>query len=167
MISHSSLLFLLLPSCMVASIGNIANKFIFPSTLSTISTSRNSQTLLPTVNESSNTGMDKFTRIIPVNNFKSRGRSSSIEKNPSRDTSMFSTCSSVAYHERVTLNNDMDVDLPIDFPTLSYEEEQEKNICLRKVAETTINMRPQGGTNKASSSQVNHGDHIPNERSRG
>jgi len=113
--------------------------------------------------------MDKSTGINPVNNFESRGRTSSIGKNPSRDTSMSSTCSSVAYHERVTMNNGMDVDTdpPIDFPALSYEEEQEKDIRLRKVAETTTNMRPQGGTNEASSSQVNHGDHVPNERSRG
>ena len=62
---------------------------------------------------------------------------------------------------------DVDTDPPIDFPALSYEEEQEKDIRLRKVAETTTNMRPQGGTNEASSSQVNHGDHVPNERSRG
>ena len=73
---------------------------------------------------------------------------------------MFSTCSSVAYHERVTLNNDMDVDLPIDFPTLSYEEEQEKNICLRKVAETTNSTRLQGVNNEASSTQVNHDNHV-------
>ena len=128
---------------MVAPIGNIANKVIFPSTLSTTITSRNSQTLLPTVNESSNMGMDKSTGINPVNNFKSRGRISSIGKNPSRDTSMSSTCSSVAYHKRVTMNNGMDVDTdpPIDFPALSYKEEQ-KDICLRKAAETTTNMRP-------------------------
>jgi len=67
------------------------------------------------------------------------------------------------------MNNGIDVntDPPIDFPALSYKEEQEKDIHLRKAAETITNMRPQGGTNKASSSQVNHGDHVPNERSRG
>ena len=113
--------------------------------------------------------MDKSTGINPVNNFESRGRTSSIEKNPSRDTSMSSTCSSVAYHKKVAMNNSMDVDTDpsIDFPALSYEEEQEKDICLRKAAETSTNMRPQDRNNKASSSQINHGDHVPNEQSRG
>ena len=112
--------------------------------------------------------MDKSTGINPVNNFESRGRTSNIKKNPSRDTSMSSTCSSVTYHERVTMNNSMDVDTdpPIDFPALSYEEEQEKDICLGKVAETITNMRPQDRNNKASSSQINHGDHVSNEQSR-
>ena len=129
---------------MVAPIGNIANKVIFPSTLSSTITSCNSQTLLPTVNESSNMGIDESTGINPVNNFKSRGRISSIRKNPSRDTFMSSTYSSIAYHKRVTMNNGMDVDVdpPIDFPALFYEEEQEKDIRLRKAAETTTNMRP-------------------------
>jgi len=78
---------------------------------------------------------------------------------------MSSTCSSVVYHERVTMNNSMDVDTdpPIDFLALSYEEEQEKDIHLRKAAETITNMRPQGRNNEAFFSQVNHGDHAPNE----
>ena len=67
------------------------------------------------------------------------------------------------------MNNGMDVDTdpPTDVPALSYEEEQEKELRLRKAAETTTNMRPQGGNNEASSSRVNHGDHVPNERTRG
>ena len=42
------------------------------------------------------------------------------------------------------MNNGMDIDsdLPTDFPALSYEEEQEKELRLRKAAETTINIRP-------------------------
>ena len=57
---------------------------------------------------------------------------------------MSSTCSSVAYHKRVTMNNGMDIDSdpPTDFPALSYKEEQEKELRLRKAAETTINIRP-------------------------
>jgi len=51
------------------------------------------------------------------------------------------------------MNNGMDIDIdpPTDFPALSYEEEQEKELCLRIATETTTNMRPQGGTNEASS----------------
>ena len=62
---------------------------------------------------------------------------------------------------------DVDSNLPTESPALSYEEEQEKELCLKKVAETTNNTRPQGGNNKASSIQVNHGGHVPIDRTRG
>ena len=127
-----------------------------------------SQAVLPTMNDISNIGMNKSTGTNLVNNFELRGRSTSIKRNISRDTSMSSTRSSVVYHKRVTMNNGMDIDIdwPTDFPALSYEEEQEKETCLRQVTETTTNTRPQGGTNKTSSCQVNHGDCMPNNRTR-
>jgi len=153
---------------MVAPIGDIANKVIFPAILSSSTTSLYPQAVLPTVNDISNMGMDKSTGTDPVNNFEPRGRSTSIERNISRDSSMSSTRSSVAYHKRVTMNNGMDIDIdpPTDFPALSYEEKQEKELCLRMATETTTNTRPQGGTNEASSCQVNHGDHVPNDKTR-
>ena len=129
---------------MVVSIGNTANKFIFSPIFSTTITSHNLQTFLPTVDAYTNTGMNKSTGTNPITNNETRGRSSRIKKNLSRDTSMSSTCSSVIYHERVTMNNSMDIDSdpPTESPVLSYEEEQEKKLHLRKVAETTNNTRP-------------------------
>ena len=62
---------------------------------------------------------------------------------------------------------DIDSDPPTESPVLSYEEEQEKELCLRKVAETTNNMRPQGGNNEAFPFQVNHSGHIPTDRTCG
>ena len=105
----------------------------------------------------------------PVTNNKERDRPSQIKKNLSRDNSMSSTYSLVIYHEKVTINNDMDVDFdpPTESSALSYEEEQEKELCLRIAAETTNNTRPQGGNNEASSIQVNHGGHVPIDRTRG
>jgi len=60
------------------------------------------------------------------------------------------------------LNNGMDIDPdpPVESPTLSYEDEREKEICLRKAAETTNNMRLQGVNNEASSTQANHDNHV-------
>ena len=109
-----------------------------------------------------NTGMDKSTGTNPIINHKTRGRSSHIKKNLSRDTSMSSTCSSIIYHERVAMNNSMDVnsDLPVESPALSYETEQEKVLRFSKATETTSNMRPQGGNNETSSIQANHGGHV-------
>ena len=72
----TSLLFLLPPSCMVAPIGNTANKFIFPPTFSTTITSHNQQTVLPTVNASINTEMDESTGTNPGTNNETRGRPS-------------------------------------------------------------------------------------------
>jgi len=88
--------------------------------------------------------MDKSTGTNPVNTDKTRGISSYIKKNLSRDISMFSTCFSIIYYERVTMNNGMDInsDLPVESPALSYEMEQKKELCLRKATETTSNMRP-------------------------
>jgi len=111
-------------------------------------------------------GIDKSTGTNPVTNNDLRGRLSQIHKNWSRDTSMSSTCSSTIYHERVAMNNSMDIDSdpPVESPVLSYEDEREKEIRLRKVAETTSIMRPQGGNNEVSSIQVNHGGHVPTDR---
>jgi len=49
-------------------------------------------------------------------------------------------------------NNGMDIDPepPAESPALSYKMEQEKITCLRKVAGTLGNMRPQNGINEAS-----------------
>jgi len=48
-------------------------------------------------------------------------------------------------------NNSMDVDPdpPTDSPALSYETEQEKLLCFRKMAEILNNMRLQNGNNEA------------------
>ena len=50
------------------------------------------------------------------------------------------------------MNNSMDVDIdpPTESPALSYEKEQEKELYLRKAAETTNNTRPQDRNNEAS-----------------
>jgi len=45
---------------------------------------------------------------------------------------------------------DIDPEPPTESPALSYETEQEKVTCLRKMAETLGNTRPQNGINKTS-----------------
>ena len=78
---------------------------------------------------------------------------------------MSSTRSSIIYYERMA-NNGMDVnpDLPTDSSALSYEMEQEKLLCFRKVAEILNNMRLQNGNNKASPIQLEcAGCTIPNK----
>jgi len=67
------------------------------------------------------------------------------------------------------MNNGIDVDSdpPTKSSALSYEEEQEKEFRLRKVAETTNNTRPQGGNSEASSIQIKHGSHVPIDRTHG
>ena len=75
---------------------------------------------------------------------------------------MSSMVSSTIYHEKMELNNSMDIDSDplVESSTLSYKEEREKEIRLRKAAETTNSMRLQGVNNEASSTQANHDNHI-------
>jgi len=103
--------------------------------------------------------------MYPANNVEVRGRTSSIEKNLSRDSSMSSTCSSVIYHERMA-NNGMVIDSnpPVESPAPSHRTKQEKVLCLRKATEAMNNIRPPNGNNEASSIQVEHARHaIQNE----
>jgi len=108
--------------------------------------------ILPTMFPTNRTGMDIPTGFVPVNSFEVRERTSSTEKNLSRDSLMSSTYSSIIYHERMA-NNSMDIDSepPAEFSALSYETEQKKKVTyLRKVAETLGNTRLQNGINEAS-----------------
>ena len=82
---------------MVAPVRDLGNKF--SSTTSNMSSS--SLLNLPTVSSISNTGMDIFSGIAPNNYDEVRGRSLSANANISRDSSMSSTRSSVAYHEKM------------------------------------------------------------------
>ena len=145
---------------MVVPIGNIANKFIFPSTFNSITTSNSQQSSLPTMSLINSMGMDKSSGASPRNNAKVRGRSSSIEINLSRDTSMSSTCSSVTYHERIA-NNSMDInnDPPTNSPILFYKTKQEKFYWFKKVTETSNNTRFQSENNKASLIQLEQSEH--------
>ena len=79
---------------------------------------------------------------------------------------MSSTCSSVIYYERVTMNNGMDIDsdMPVESPALSHRTGQEKQLHLSKATGTSNNMRAQGVNNGASSMQSDCIDHIsPNK----
>ena len=109
--------------------------------------------------------MDHSTETNPVINNDVRGRSPQIYKNLSRDSSMSSMVSSTIYHERMELNNGMDInsDPPVESPTLSYKNKRDKEICLRKVAETTNNTRLQSRNNKASTTLTNHGNHVSSD----
>jgi len=110
---------------------------------------------LPTLFPENCTGMDLPTGFVPVNSSEVRGRTLSTEKNHSRDSSMSSTVSSVVYHERQTINNDMDVnnEPSIESPALSYETKQENAIRLNKATKNLDNTRPPHGNNEAFSSK--------------
>jgi len=146
---------------MVAPIGYIVNKFIFPSTFNTSTMTNSQEFVLPTVFPANCTGIDFPTGFVPVNSFEIRGRTFSTEKNLSRDSSMSSTQSSIIYHERMA-NNSMDVDQEptIKSPALSYEMEQEKALHLSKATETLDNTRPQNRNNEATLIQPECAGHV-------
>ena len=149
---------------MVVSIGNIANKFLFSLTAnsSTIDNLSDFDFSLPTVFPENHMGIDLPTGFVSVNSFEVRGRTLSTEKNHSRDSLMSSTVSSIAYHERQTINNGMDVDgkPTIKSPALSYETNQKNAIRLNKATENLGNIRPPYGNNEAFSSKLECAGHI-------
>jgi len=112
---------------MVASIGNTADKFIHSSTLSSSIISNSQEFVLSTMLSSNCIGMDIPTGFVPVNGFEVRERTSSTEKNFSRDSSMSSTQSSIIYHEKMA-NNGMDINQEptVESPALFRRTEQEK-----------------------------------------
>jgi len=126
---------------MVAPIRDLGNKF--SSTMS--NTSSSSLLKLPTVSFSNYTGMDIFSGTAPNNYDEVRGRPLSTNMNISRDSSISSARSSVAYHEKMECNNDMviDDDFNVTSLALSYEDEQERAIRVSKAADLQNNMRPQ------------------------
>ena len=133
---------------MVASIRNIANKFLFPSTLSPSTTSNSQASALPTVSSLNHTGMNSSKEQTPANNFKVRGSTSTSAL--SREPSMASSGWSTSYHDRMNDQMDCDLEFGDKFPELSYETKQEKAFHFNRALETTGNMRPQDGSNEAT-----------------
>ena len=118
---------------MVVPIRNLGNEFT--STTSNIFPTHTFE--LPTVSFPSNTGMDFLSGPTPDNYDKVRGRPLSSKGNISRDLSISSMKSFIAYYERMDCNNTMVINNDMDdiTPTLSYEDEQEKALRVSKVAE--------------------------------
>ena len=127
---------------MVAPVQEIRNKFTFSST----NMNPTQNFVLPTVYQVNDTGMDILKEQSPDNYNEIRGRLLSHNSSILRDTSMSSTKSSIAYHDRMERNNDMVVNEDIfnnDIsPKLSYETTQEKALHLSKVTENQMNTRP-------------------------
>ena len=136
---------------MVAPIRNIANKLNFSPTFSSLTMTNSQDFVLPTIFPSNYMEIDIPAGFVPIHDFEMRRRTFSTEKNFSRDSSIFSTRSSVIYHERIA-NNGMDIDQePVDnSSTLSYEEEYEKVLHLSKATKTLGNTRPLDGNNEAN-----------------
>jgi len=160
---------------MVVSIREIEN--IFTSSSTNMNLTQNYY--LPTVYQDNDTGMDILKGKSPDNYNEVRSRLVSHNPSISRDTSMSSIKSSVAYHERMEQNNSMDVDDPPNkdpFLELSYETTQEKTLCFSKVAENQTNMRltqvnltsntcPQHDSANHPNSTPPHGSTVQNKES--
>ena len=162
----TSLLFLLPPSCIVASIGELANKLTFSSTTFSISTTASPfKTTLPTMSTQKDVGMDIQTGRVPSNKPEVRGRNPSTSNNSSRDSSMVSSGRSTPYHKR--MNIDMDID-PVsnesinEQPVLPYETEQEKAIRVSMAANQQAPMRLHNVNNEATPTHARHEDDVIN-----
>ena len=88
--AHDITSFLLPSSCIVAPIGNIANKFL-SFTFSSSTTSKSQALALLTVSSLNCTGMNISTGQVPANNCEVRGRTPTTVLNLSREFSMASS----------------------------------------------------------------------------
>ena len=131
------LLSLLPPSCIVAPIGELANKYFFTTSISSTNMIPTQASILPTVSSLNNTGMDLFAGPYPDNYDEVRGRSLSTNECTSRDFSMSSMKSSVAHHDRIEYNNTMVINKEmVDIsPALSYKTDCYK---IRKCGQTLV-----------------------------
>ena len=115
------------PSCMVAPIGNIVNKFNFPQSLFNISTMNiNNDSTLPTMSSKTGIGMDIQAGQGLVPDSEVRGRNISPSVNLSRESSLASSGRSTPYHNRMDTNVDFPPSREVSNLELSYEIEQEK-----------------------------------------
>ena len=150
-----SLLFLLPPSCMVAPIGNTANKFSFSSNLfNTSTTILNINTAIPAMSSAIGIGMNIQTGQGPVSDSTIRGRNSFPFINLSRESSLASSGHSTPYHDRM----DTDMDFPLSKEELnlelSYKTEQERALRVSMAANQQETTRPLPVRNKAPSTHV-------------
>ena len=128
---------------MVASIGNIANKFITSSTFSPPTMSfANINSSLPTVSFVNNIGMDIPIGQVPAFDFEVRGRNPISAANLFRESSMASSGWSTPYHDRMDINMDCNSTVGKLTPELSYETEQEKALRVSMVADHQETTRP-------------------------
>ena len=130
---------LLPPSCMVVPIGESVNISFFNSSSNMIPPWN---TILPTVDQVNNTGMDILKGQASNNYNEVRGRMLLLKSNIFRNTSMSFVIYAEPYHKRMTQNNDMDINNNNNkdtSPELSYKTSQEKVNHLSIVAEKQAN----------------------------
>ena len=158
----SLLLFLLPPSCMVAPIGNIANKTLFSSAtnFNTSNTALNIKSSIPTMSSANNIGMDIPTGQVPATELKVRGRNSISPVNLSRESLMASSGCLMPYHER--MNIDMDPTSEEPNLELSYETEQEKASRVSMAANQQETTRPLSVHNEALPTHAHHEEEVIN-----
>ena len=159
--AHDIASFLLPSSCIVAPIGNIANKFL-SFTFSSSTTSKSQALALPTVSFLNCTGIDISTEQVPANNCEVRGRTSTTALNLSRESSMASSSWATPYCDRMDNKMDCESTSKNMTPELSYETEQEKTLCTSKAADQQDPMRPMSGNNEASPTYASHEESIIN-----
>ena len=162
-IRDKTLLFLLPPSCMVASIGNIVNISSFSTNLFNISTmDLNNNSTNPTMFSMNSIGMDIQAGQGPVPDSAIRGRNLSPSVNLSRESSLASSGCSIPYHDRMDINVDFPSSRKVSNLELSYETEQEKAQRVGMAANQQDNTRPLHVHNEAPPTYSQHKKEVIN-----
>ena len=125
---------------MVVPSGNIANKLIFPSNLSTtiMSCTTINDSTFPTMSSMTGIGMGIQAGQGPVTNSEVRGRNISPSVNLSRESSLASSGRSTPYHDRIDTDADFPLSREVSNFELSYEAEQEKAQQVSMVANQQV-----------------------------
>ena len=157
------LLFLLPPSCIVALIGNIANKSSFsPNLFNTSTTNLNNDSTKPTMSTMNGIGMDIQAGQESVPNSAIRGRNLSPSVNLSRESLLASSSYFTPYHDRMDTDIDFLSSREVSNLELSYETEQEKAQWVGMVANQQDNTRPLHVHNKAPPAHSQHEEEVIN-----
>ena len=160
---EQSLLFLVPPSWMVVSIGNIANKSIFsPTNFSTIITALNIKSFIPTMSSANDIGIDIPTGRVSASELEVRRRNPASSVNLSRESLMASSRRLTSYHDRMDTN--MDFNPTIEEPSLelSYETEQEKALWVSMAANHQETTRPSNVHNETPPTQAPYEEEVIN-----
>jgi len=82
-----------------------------------------------------------------------RGRSHSSSRATTRSTLLISSASSILYHEKMEINNDLpddDFKKPVDSSQLSYKDKSQQENCVSKMTDLELPSSLQHTSNKAS-----------------
>ena len=104
--------------------------------------------------------------INKVDNCDDIRRSPSSNKVSSRSISISSSISSIPYHERIVINNDLtdkEFKKPVDSSQLSYKSDSQGKSCVSMATDPTLSQKPQHVLNETLALNTCNASHVNND----